>query len=167
MKCFYYIVIIAVFISGCMSIERSATEYVTAGDIVVPGEQILISNYGYYLFGFIPLFTGSDTGSGTSFFVDDATLDKTQKYLSKLADEEGAAVVHIQPKVSSTCSFSVIPMIGSTLGIVWYKDVQLSATMIKVTDTNQVYKASFESKTQPSKETKINSSVESIDVEAE
>lgn len=133
---------------GCMTIERSTTEFVTEGGIVIPGEQVIISNYGYYLFGSIPLFTGSDTGSGTSFFADDATLDKTQKYLSTLADKENSAIVHIQPMVNSTCSFSAIPVIGSTLGLLWYKEVQLSATIVDLSDTNEIFKVDFK---QPAK----------------
>lgn len=160
-----FTIVVVFTITGCMSIERSATEYVTAGDMVVPGEQILITNYGYYLFGFIPLFTGSDTGKGLSIFVDDATLDKTQKYLSKLADEEGASIVHIQPKVSSTCSFSVIPMIGSTLGILWYKDVQLSATMVKVSNTDEMVKASFENKSIKKPDTAVQNKDEGVTIE--
>lgn len=148
MKRFILILFSLLLFSGCMSIERSSTEYVTVGGMVVQGEQVLISNYGYYLFGSIPLFTGSETGSGTSFFYDGATLDKTQKYLSDLADKEGAAVVHIQPMVNSTCSFSAIPIIGSTLGLFWYKEVQLSATIIDISETNNVYKVDFKQEPQ-------------------
>lgn len=148
MKGFILILFSSLLFSGCMSIERSSTEYMTVGGMVVQGEQVLISNYGYYLFGSIPLFTGSETGSGTSFFSDGATLDKTQKYLSDLADKEGAAVVHIQPMVNSTCSFSAIPIIGSTLGLFWYKEVQLSATIVDISETNNVYKVDFKQEPQ-------------------
>jgi hypothetical protein len=143
---YFCLVLFVLFFTGCMSIERSASEYVMAGKHVVPGEQVLISNYGYYLFGCIPLFTGSASGRGTAFFRDDATLDKTQKYLSNLADEEGAAVVHIQPMVNSTCSFSVIPYIGSTLGLVWYKEIQLSATIVKVENPDEILDVEIEPK---------------------
>ena len=143
MKNYIFLLLCSLLFSGCMSIERSSTEFVTVGGVVVPGEQILISNYGYYLFGSIPLFTGSETGSGTSFFSDGATLDKTQKFLAKLADEENAAVVHIQPMVHSTCSFSAIPVIGSTLGLFWYREVQLSATIVDVSETNKFYRVNF------------------------
>lgn len=132
--------LILILLCGCMSIERSTTELVTENGVVIPGEQIIISNYGYYLFGSIPLFTGSDTGLGVSFFSDGATLDKTQKYLSKLADKEKSAIVHIQPMVNSTCSFSAIPVIGSTLGLFWYREVQLSATIVNLSETNEIFK---------------------------
>lgn len=149
-KYIFFLLFCSLFFTGCMSIERSSTEFVTVGGVVVPGEQILISNYGYYLFGSIPLFTGSETGSGTSFFSDGATFDKTQRFLSQLADKEGAAVVHIQPMVHSTCSFSAIPVIGSTLGIFWYKEVQLSATFVDISDTNKVFRV--DSKHEPDEE---------------
>ncbi|MBQ8570444.1 MAG: hypothetical protein IJ444_02910 [Kiritimatiellae bacterium] len=139
MKRFIFVFFSVLLCSGCMSIERSSTEYVTEGGIVVPGEQVFISNYGYYLFGSIPLFTGNETGTGTTFFSDGATLDKTQKYLSELADKEGAAVVHVQPMVHSTCSFSAIPIFGTTFGLFWYKEVQLSATLVKLSETNEIY----------------------------
>lgn len=139
MKRFIFVFCSVLLYSGCMSIERSSTEYVTEGGIVVPGEQVFISNYGYYLFGSIPLFTGNETGTGTTFFSDGATLDKTQRYLSELADKEGAAVVHIQPMVHSTCSFSAIPIVGTTFGLFWYKEVQLSATLVKLSETNEIY----------------------------
>lgn len=139
MKRFIFVFCSVLLCSGCMSIERSSTEYVTEGGIVVPGEQVFISNYGYYLFGSIPLFTGNETGTGTTFLSDGATLDKTQKYLSELADKEGAAVVHVQPMVHSTCSFSAIPIFGTTFGLFWYKEVQLSATLVKLSETNEIY----------------------------
>lgn len=139
MKRFIFVFCSVLLCSGCMSIERSSTEYVTEGGIVVPGEQVFISNYGYYLFGSIPLFTGNETGTGTTFFSDGATLDKTQKYLSELADAECAAVVHVQPMVHSTCSFSAIPIFGTTFGLFWYKEVQLSATLVKLSETNEIY----------------------------
>lgn len=139
MKRFIFVFCSVLLCSGCMSIERSSTEYVTEGGIVVPGEQVFISNYGYYLFGSIPLFTGNETGTGTTFFSDGATLDKTQKYLSELADKEGAAVVHVQPMVHSTCGFSAIPIFGTTFGLFWYKEVQLSATLVKLSETNEIY----------------------------
>ena len=85
------------------------------------------------------MFTGNETGTGTTFFSDGATLDKTQKYLSELADKEGAAVVHVQPMVHSTCSFSAIPIFGTTFGLFWYKEVQLSATLVKLSETNEIY----------------------------
>ena len=139
MKRFIFVFCSVLLCSGCMSIERSSTEYVTEGGIVVPGEQVFISNYGYYLFGSIPLFTGNETGTGTTFVSDGATLDKTQEYLSELADKEGAAVVHVQPMVHSTCSFSAIPIFGTTFGLFWYKEVQLSATLVKLSETNEIY----------------------------
>lgn len=118
--------------SGCMSVNTSHEENVLTGIFHKRGKQIHVSNYGYYLFNSIPLGSGSASNIGsTKLFSDDANLDDVQAYLSRYAEENNYILTEVQPTITSTCQFSAIPFIGSTLGLFWYREVQISATLIE------------------------------------
>lgn len=92
--------------------------------------QILVSNYGYYLFNCIPLFCGGKDEDSLSFFSDNVNIDKAMQCLSKKCEQLNVKnVADIQATTSSTCFLSWVPTIGSTLGIYWYKQVQISAVV--------------------------------------
>ena len=66
-----------------------------------------------------------------NWFQDDVTLPDVQRILVNEGKASGTLVTQIQPMRTSTCFFSAIPYIGNTLGIVWYKEIQLSAILVK------------------------------------
>ena len=138
MKRILVLAALAAFFSGCISVEKSRKTVFerlpVEGTPGTPEEHIHVSNYGYYLFNSIPIFCGDASKGGTGntvFFRDDVTLAKMQNVLLEEASRKSDSIIEIQPKTSSTCFFSVIPYVGNTLGIFWYKEVQISAVMVK------------------------------------
>ena len=92
--------------------------------------QILVSNYGYYLFNCVPLFCGGKDEDSLSFFSDNVNVDKAMQCLAKKCKELNVKnIADVQTKTNSTCFLSWVPTIGNTLGIYWYKEVQISATV--------------------------------------
>ena len=70
---------------GCFSLEHAPS--VNRGE-----EHVLVSNYGWYLFGCIPLVCGNgaeDAWFPTVLFCDDVTMDKVQKSFMDYAAERG------------------------------------------------------------------------------
>ena len=93
-------------------------------------KQVLITNYGYYLFNCVPLFSGGAEDGSFRLFHNNINLDRT---MGVLKDEcvrlDVKKVDDIQFEESSTCFFGWVPYIGATLGIYWFKEVQLSAVL--------------------------------------
>lgn len=138
MKQIFALAAAAALLSGCISVERSQRTVFdrlpVEGTPGTPEQHIHVSNYGYYLFNSIPLFCGNASKAGTGntvFFRDDVTLAKMQNVLLEEVSRRPYSIVEIQPKTASTCFFSVVPYVGNTLGIFWYKEVQISAVMVK------------------------------------
>lgn len=138
MKQLFALAALAALLSGCISVERSRKTVFdrlpVEGTPGTPEEHVHVSNYGYYLFNSIPLFCGDASKNGTGntvFFRDDVTLAKMQNVLLEEVSRRPYSIVEIQPKTSSTCFFSVVPYVGNTFGIFWYKEIQISAVMVK------------------------------------
>ncbi len=137
MKKLFPLLTLSALLSGCAAVE-------IASPVTPPVElrgykpgstrqHIHISNYGYYLFNCIPIFAG-DTRPGKvgsmSWFQDDVRLPSVQNVLVEKVKEQNAQIDEIQPHTSSTCCFASIPYVGTTFGLVWYKEVQLSAVIV-------------------------------------
>ncbi|MBO6103153.1 MAG: hypothetical protein J6P03_07885 [Opitutales bacterium] len=100
------------------------------GSVKPNAKQVLITNYGYYLFNCVPLFSGGGSDGSFSLFSNNIKLDKTMNILKDECERLGVKKVSdIQFDENSTCFFSWVEVIGTTLGIYWYKDVQLSAVL--------------------------------------
>lgn len=124
--------------AGCVVIDESdrhtLDKFRISGGEGNVEEQLVVSNYGYYLFNCIPIFCGnarSDSTVAFSMFRDDVTLNATQKLLIDTVKPTKCNIVSMQPYAKSTCFFSMIPYLGNTLGLVWYKEVQISAVLIR------------------------------------
>jgi len=125
-------------LTGCVSVQRS--ERVTPAGVGIlgtqgtPVEHVHVSNFGYYLFNCIPIFCGntaSDRLGNTIWFSDEVTLEKTQAIMVDEARSRNSSLVELQPNVKSTCFFGSIPYVGTTFGILWYKEVQMSAVLVR------------------------------------
>ena len=124
--------------AGCVNIQRApkvapagATIQGTAG---TPAEHVHVSNYGYYLFNCIPIFCGNteaDCYGETVWFSDEVTLEHTQGIMAGLAHDRNCLMTEVQPQVKSTCFFGAIPYVGTTFGLLWYKEVQMSAVFVR------------------------------------
>lgn len=134
----WFIALAMAALSGCVSIERSNRAALkrlpiegTPGN---PERLVHVENYGYYLFNCIPIITGSTRNGAigkTRWFSDDVTLDDTQRIMMNEAKANDCLATQIHPKLWATCYFSAIPYIGNTLGIIWYKESQMSAVLVR------------------------------------
>lgn len=119
---------ICLALSGCFSIDISSTD----GQIM--SEHVVVSNYGWYLFHFIPLTTGNATPGGWcpfTLFRNDVTMEKIQTRFMDYAQER-----HLKPQdISYHNTESVmleIPGLGIMIPIpylITYREIQLSGVM--------------------------------------
>lgn len=93
-------------------------------------KQIMITNYGYYLFNCIPLASGSNADGSFEFFSDKVNLKDAMKSLNDECQKLGTTQVsNVQTEKTSTCFFDWSPLFSSTFGIYWFKEIQLSASI--------------------------------------
>jgi len=133
------VVVLLLFMgSGCVSYEETNNVALRGlelgGTPGVTEECVTVSNYGYYLFNVIPVVCGN-TADGhignTVWFQHHVTLEKTQAVMMREIKPMRPLVTNLQPYSYETCFFKVIPYIGHSLGIVWYKQINLSAVLVK------------------------------------
>lgn len=124
-------------LGGCVSVERSVRyplgTYSHGSERGIIAEHIHVSNFGYYLFNRFPLFCG-DTRPGyigsTRWFAGSVDPQSTLEVLQHELRYRPGNLCEVQPKEHATCFFSCIPYLGNSLGIIWYKESQVSATLI-------------------------------------
>ena len=124
--------------TGCVSVQKAnrvAPAGVTLqGSPGTPVQHVHVSNYGYYLFNCIPIFCGNtatDFRGDPVWFSDEVTLARVQGIVLEEVRNRKCQVADIQPYTRSTCFFSAIPYVGTTFGIVWFKEVQMSAALVR------------------------------------
>lgn len=124
--------------TGCVNFVKTNNVALKGLDVLgTPGvtkECVTVSNYGYYLFNVLPVFCGNTVDGrlgNTIWFQNHVTLEKTQSVLMREVQPGRPIVTCLQPHSHETCFFSVIPYIGNSLGIVWYKQIDLSAVLVK------------------------------------
>lgn len=115
--------------AGCFSLEKANLR--TSGQ-----EHVLVSNYGWYLFHFIPVACGNANRNAWTPWVvlrDDVTLDKIQSRFMEYAEGQGCEASDL----SYTTRESVMLEIpGTTFTVpvpylLTYREVQLSGLMAK------------------------------------
>lgn len=95
-----------------------------------PYRQIMLTNYGYYLFNWIPLFSGGKDEDSFALFSDTVNLKAAMKTLDEKCRALNAdEVADLQTLEKSTCFLSWVPYIGTSLGLYWYKEIQVSAVV--------------------------------------
>lgn len=81
---------IVIFILACVTICLTGCYSFDVADVPSSNEHhVLVSNYGWYLFGSIPFVCGNASKNAIlpfAFFRDDVTMDKLQKRFSDYAD---------------------------------------------------------------------------------
>lgn len=122
---------------GCTGV--STTENTTVpcvANIDAPKtRQIVATNYGYYLFNWIPLFSGGKDENSFAMFSDNVNLAAAmQTFNQKCRELNVEKVCDIQTDGNSTCYFSWIPYLGTTFGLYWYKEIQVSAVVAQAED---------------------------------
>ena len=113
--------------AGCFTVD-SGTSALLAPDA---DEHVIVRNYGWNLFGCVPLVCGNaDVESvwGATFFSDEVTLEVASAALARHAAAGGREirdVVALDDRKAFIASFSHIPIPW----IVQYKEVNVSATL--------------------------------------
>lgn len=133
---FLAIIAIPVVLTGCFSIEKGRLN--SSGE-----EQVLVSNYGWYLFHFIPLACGNANERAITpwvLFRNDVTMDKVQKRFFSYADtRENIKVEELSYRTYESVLFE-IP--GSNIPIplpyiLSYKEIQLSGVLVPNKDKSE------------------------------
>jgi len=124
--------------TGCVNFQKTSNAALYNLDVLGtegrPQEVVTVSNYGYYLFNVLPIFCGNTVEGrigNTVWFQNHVTLERTQGVMLREIKDKRPLVTNLQPHSYETCFFSVIPYIGNSLGIVWYKQIDLSAVLVK------------------------------------
>lgn len=106
-------------LTGCFTVDSAP---VKGG-----GEHVVLHNYGWKFFDWVPLFCGSTEGSGTAFFRDDVTFEKIQNRFVKYAN--GRPIVC---PVFDENDEKFISILGIPFPIPYlftYKEISLSGTL--------------------------------------
>ena len=120
---------LAFALCACTSVSYTDA-YSAGGGADKNAKQVLITNYGYYLFNCVPLFSGGAEDGSFSLFHNNINLERTMGVLKRECERlDDKKVSDIQFDEHSTCFFGWVSYIGSTLGIYWFKEVQLSAVL--------------------------------------
>jgi len=132
------LLVLLLFGTGCVNVQKTSNAALYNLEILEeegkPQEVITVSNYGYYLFNFFPIFCGNTMEGrigNTVWFQNHVTLERTQGVMMREIKEQKPLVTNLQTHSYETCFFSVIPYIGNSLGIIWYKQIDLSAVLVK------------------------------------
>lgn len=122
--------LLSVLLSGCTGVNYSEPHQ--AGLIEnLDGKykRILVTNYGYYLFNAIPLGSGGHTDDSFSLLSDNVSLDAAMKTFNAECEKYNVTeVADLLVEKNETSFFSWAPL-GTTLGIYWYREIQVSATV--------------------------------------
>ncbi len=118
----------ALFLSaGCFSIDVAANRHTRE-------RHVLVTNYGWYLFGKIPLVCGNVSPrrfTPFAFFRDDVTMDKIQSRFIDFARKEGCEARDMMYHMSDQVLFT-LP--GSSISFplpyfITYREIQLSGVL--------------------------------------
>lgn len=121
---------LAALAAGCFTVD-SAKSPLLAPDAE---EHVIVRNYGWYLFGFVPVVCGNadfDSPWGSSFFCDEVTLPLAHDALMRYVAESGRDVRDIAVLEDREALLS-IPLFVTPVSLPWvvqYKEVNVSATL--------------------------------------
>ena len=101
----------------------------------IGGEQVLASNYGWYLFNVIPLACGNsreDRWTPWVLFRDDVKMEKVQKRFTDYATKNGLVIEEMTYRNKESVMFE-IPSLNFPLPVPYlltYREIQLSGVMV-------------------------------------
>jgi len=119
----------AVLAAGCFSLETGRIGTLSE-------EHVLVSNYGWYLFHFIPVVCGNanpDAWTPWVFFRDDVTMDKIQGRFMDYANARSDDVHDLAYTTTESVMLN-IPGINLPLPVPYlltYKDMQLCGVLTR------------------------------------
>jgi hypothetical protein len=103
-------------------------------------EQVVVENHGWYFFNCIPILSGRFTKEDKDtfeWFSDEVTLEKLQHELVARAKKKNAYCTNINVFYNATCMLSMIPYVGTSFGILWYKEMQISSDLVSMPTAKQ------------------------------
>lgn len=115
--------------AGCFRLQRAKIRSTDQ-------EHVLVTNYGWYLFHFIPVACGNASFNAWTPWVafrNDVTLDKIQSRFMNYANGEECDVTDLSYTVSDSVMLN-IPGVGLPLPVPYlltYREVQLSGVLSK------------------------------------
>lgn len=118
--------------AGCFTVD-TATSPLLKPDA---DEHVIVRNYGWYLFGVVPLVCGNpdlDSFWGSTFFSDEVTLEVAHDALMRHAAKSGREVRDIAVMDDREALFSVpLPVVSVSIPwVVQKKKANVSATLMK------------------------------------
>ena len=125
-------VALALACSGCFTLD-SSTSALLAPDA---DEHVIVRNYGWFLFGSVPLVCGNadiDSFWGSTFFKDEVTLEIAHGVLSQYVADSGREICDIVVMADREALLSV-PLFVVPISLPWvvqYKEVNVSATLVR------------------------------------
>ena len=112
---------VSLFLTGCFSVDTATIKSTGA-------EHVVMNNYGWKLFDWIPLFSGNadaDAVCGVAFFGDDVTMEKMQARFTRYAEGR-----KIETPVYDVNDTVILNVLGIPIPyVVTYKELTLSGTM--------------------------------------
>lgn len=123
--------LIIVLLASCTGINKTPPQSkLKIVNLTDDTQQILITNYGYYLFNWIPLGCGGVEDGSFSLFSDHVNLQSAMQSFNEECKKLGVKdISNLQAKPFSTCFFSWVPYVGTSFGIYWYKEIQVSGVI--------------------------------------
>lgn len=129
MRHFIHLLVLTLLAStaGCFSVARAPLPHDT-------GDQVVVSNYGWFLFDCIPIVCGnSDPDSLTPwiFFRDDVTMPIIQRKFVEIANSSSNQLSNLVYRTHSEVMFE-IPGVNIPLPIPYlltYREIQLSGVL--------------------------------------
>ena len=118
--------------TGCFTID-TATSPLLAPDA---DEHVIVRNYGWYLFGAVPLVCGNPDPNSSwamTFFSDEVTLQVAHDALMRHAAKSGREVRDIEVLDDREALFSIpLPVVSVSIPwVVQKKKANISATLVK------------------------------------
>jgi hypothetical protein len=138
-------ILVSGILAGCSNVStaplalRNGTMKIQGGE-GEPIEHVVVENHGWYLFNCIPIFSGRFTEEDKEtfeWFSDEVTLEKLQHELVDRAKKKNAYCSNMVVFYNATCMLSMIPYVGTSFGILWYKEMQLSSDLISMPTAKQ------------------------------
>ncbi len=123
---------LALVCSGCFTLDCAESP------LLAPDADayVVVRNYGWNLFGFIPLVCGNadiDSSWGSTFFKDEVTLEIAHGVLSQYVADSGREICDIVVMADREALLSV-PLFVVPISLPWvvqYKEVNVSATLVR------------------------------------
>ncbi len=126
-KTVFFFVCATICLTGCFSVDHSVSN-------ITGEEYVLVSNYGWSLFGSIPVCCGNANENNIlpwALFRDDVTMEKAQKRLMKYAENHGKSISNLLYYNNENILFT-LPLTEISIPVpyfICYKEIQLSGVL--------------------------------------